>query len=90
VLWNVLAWIVFGLIVGAIARLLVPGRDPMGCLATIALGILGSVVGGFFTTLLFGNRAQGFHPAGFLGAVIGGVLVLVIWRWLSQKSAVGP
>jgi uncharacterized membrane protein YeaQ/YmgE (transglycosylase-associated protein family) len=90
-LWNLLVWIVFGLIVGAIARLLVPGRDPMGCLGTMALGIIGSLVGGFFVTLLFGGRGEGFHPAGFIGAVIGGVLVLLAWRWMRGKTRVqGP
>jgi uncharacterized membrane protein YeaQ/YmgE (transglycosylase-associated protein family) len=84
-LLNVLAWIIFGLLVGALARLIVPGRDPMGCLGTILLGIAGSVVGGFLGSLLFGGLGEGFRPAGFLGAVIGGIIVLLIWRWVSRK-----
>ncbi|NLX97363.1 MAG: GlsB/YeaQ/YmgE family stress response membrane protein [Rhodopirellula sp.] len=77
---NLLVWIVFGLFVGALARFVVPGRDPMGCLGTILLGIAGSVVGGFLGRLLFGGLGEGFQPAGFLGAVVGGVIVLLIWR----------
>lgn len=82
---NILSWIIFGLFVGAIARLLVPGRDPMGCLGTMLLGITGSVVGGFIASLLFGGLRESFRPAGFLGAIIGGVIVLLIWRWMSRK-----
>ncbi|NUQ61090.1 MAG: GlsB/YeaQ/YmgE family stress response membrane protein [Pirellulales bacterium] len=77
---DLLVWVIFGLFVGAIARLLVPGRDPMGCLGTILLGVAGSVVGGFLASLLFGGLREGFRPAGFLGALIGGVIVLLIWR----------
>lgn len=82
---NLLTWIIFGLFVGAIARLLVPGRDPMGCIGTILLGIAGSVVGGFLGSLLFGGRGDGFQPAGFLGAIIGGVIVLLIWRQFRKR-----
>lgn len=89
-LWDLIAWTVFGLVVGAIARLLVPGRDPMGCLGTIILGVIGSVVGGGLVTVLFGHQDNRFHPAGFLGAVIGGVLVLLIWRWMRGRTAAGP
>lgn len=77
---NILSWILFGLVVGAIARLLVPGRDPMGCLGTILLGVAGSVVGGFLASLLFTGFRDRFEPAGFLGAIIGGVIVLLIGR----------
>ncbi len=84
-LLNLLAWVLFGLLVGAIARLIVPGRDPMGCLGTMLLGIAGSVVGGFLASLLLGGFRHDFRPAGFLGAVIGGVIVLLIWRRLRRR-----
>ncbi len=89
-IWNLIAWTVFGLVVGLIARLLVPGRDPMGCLGTIVLGIIGSVVGGLFVMLLFGGLGGSFHPAGFLGAVIGGVVVLLVWRRIERRRRFGP
>ncbi len=82
---NLLVWIIFGLFVGAIARLIVPGRDPMGCLGTILLGIAGSVMGGFLGSLFFGGFQGEFRPAGFLGAIIGGVIVLLIWRQFRRR-----
>ena len=70
-LWTIIGWIVFGLIAGFIARALVPGRDDIGLLRTILLGVAGSVVGGLiFGVLTVGLR--GFHPAGLIGSVIGG------------------
>jgi uncharacterized membrane protein YeaQ/YmgE (transglycosylase-associated protein family) len=77
---NLISWCVFGLVAGAVARLLTPGRDPMGCFATIAVGVVGSVIGGFLSHLIFGGGDDRFEPAGFLGAVIGGVLLLLILR----------
>lgn len=77
---NIIGWGLFGLIAGGIARFLVPGRDPMGCLATILLGVAGSFLGGFISHLLFGSATEGMQPAGFVGAVIGGVLVLILFR----------
>ena len=82
-LYDIIAWCVFGLIAGAIARFLVPGSDPMGCFATIALGIIGSIVGGFLARLVTHPAENQFHPAGMLGAIIGGVIVLFLWRKLA-------
>ena len=65
-----------GLIVGAIARLLVPGPDPLGLLGTIGVGTLGSIVGGFIGWAFFGEN----YAPGFLLAIIGAVLVLIILR----------
>ena len=86
---DLIAWCVFGLIVGAIARLLTPGSDAMGCVGTIVIGIIGSVVGGFLGNLLFGNQpADRFRPAGYVGAIIGGIIVLAVLRMLRPRSAV--
>ena len=73
--------IVIGLIAGALARLLVPGRQDISILMTIVLGIVGSFVGGFLGYLIFGrDSGSGFlQPAGLIGSVIGAVLVLLIW-----------
>jgi uncharacterized membrane protein YeaQ/YmgE (transglycosylase-associated protein family) len=79
VLLTIIGWIVFGLIVGFIARALVPGPDRIGVLRTVALGVLGSVVGGIlFGLLTVGFR--GFQPAGWIGSVIGAVVVLLIYN----------
>jgi uncharacterized membrane protein YeaQ/YmgE (transglycosylase-associated protein family) len=73
--------VVVGLIAGALARLIVPGRQQMSVVMTIVLGIVGSFVGGFLGYVLFGtDTAQGaLQPAGILGSVIGAVLVLLLW-----------
>lgn len=77
--WTIVGWIVFGLVVGFIARALVPGRDDIGVWRTIALGVLGSVIGGFlFGLLTVGFR--GFQPAGWIGSVIGAVIVLLVYN----------
>lgn len=77
---NIIGWCVFGLIAGALARFFMPGRVPMGCLATIGLGVAGSVMGGFISHLLFGSSDGAFEPAGLIGAVLGGILVLLLLR----------
>jgi uncharacterized membrane protein YeaQ/YmgE (transglycosylase-associated protein family) len=73
---GILGWIVFGLIVGAIAKLLMPGRDPGGIIVTMVLGIVGALLGGFI------GRALGLYgdgePAGFIMAVLGAIAVLLI------------
>ena len=76
---TVIGWIVFGLVVGFIARALVPGPDRIGVLRTIVLGVLGSVVGGaLFGLLTVGFR--GFQPAGWIGSVLGAVVVLLVYN----------
>ena len=73
--------IILGLVAGFIARALVPGRDSMGLLATIALGLIGSLVGWFvFTKLLGIGDDDMFDLGGLLGAIIGAVIALLIWR----------
>ncbi len=76
---NVIAWLIMGLIAGALARLLVPGRDSMGWLGTMVLGLVGSLVGGFIGNALV-KGDQDFSTAGLLGSIVGAVVVLLIWR----------
>lgn len=85
----ILWWFVVGLIVGAIARLLVRGHFRLGLIGTAGLGIAGSFVGGFLGYMLFGHDAgQGaFQPSGLIGSVIGAVLLLWIWRRSSEGHA---
>lgn len=69
---GIIGWLFLGLIAGAIARFLVPGRDPMGLLGTMVLGIAGALVGGFLADLLFDDEA-----IGLFGSVVGAVLLLL-------------
>jgi uncharacterized membrane protein YeaQ/YmgE (transglycosylase-associated protein family) len=79
-LWTILVWLVFGLVVGAIARFLVPGRQPMGLLGTILLGVAGSFLGGVLSNLLFGGAIFALHASGFIGSLIGAILLLLVAR----------
>ena len=77
-MFGVLGWVLFGLVVGIIAKLLMPGRDPGGFIITALLGIAGAVLGGFI------GRALGFYgpgePAGFLMSTLGAVVLLFIYH----------
>ncbi|MGZ9133323.1 MAG: GlsB/YeaQ/YmgE family stress response membrane protein [Nitrospira sp.] len=83
---SIIGWILFGLIVGVVAKLLMPGRDPGGMIVTILLGIVGALIGGFLGRLLgwYGES----DPVGFIMAVIGAILVLFAYRKLSGPSRV--
>ncbi|EEK0363086.1 GlsB/YeaQ/YmgE family stress response membrane protein, partial [Salmonella enterica subsp. enterica serovar Typhimurium] len=80
---GIIAWIVFGLIAGVIAKLLMPGRDGGGFILTCILGIVGAVVGGWLATMFgIGGSISGFNLHSFLVAVVGAIVVLVIFRLL--------
>jgi uncharacterized membrane protein YeaQ/YmgE (transglycosylase-associated protein family) len=85
-MFGVIGWIVFGLIVGLIAKLLMPGRDPGGFIITILLGIAGAVLGGAL------GRALGWYGpnegAGFFMSLIGAVLLLMLYRMLFVRKTV--
>ena len=85
-LGSVLAFIIIGLIAGAVARFLVPGPDPMGWIGTIVLGIVGSFVGGFLANLIFGGVVA-LSPSGIIGSIIGAIIVLLIWRQVGGRRA---
>lgn len=81
-LWFLLVLFVFGIVFGAIARLLVPGRDPLGLVGTWALGVAGSFVGGFLGYALFGADIEdgAVQLGGVFGSIIGSVLLLLVVR----------
>ncbi len=83
----IISILIIGLIAGALARLLVPGKQSMSIGMTLLLGIVGSFVGGFLGFLLFGADAQEgfFQPAGIIGSIIGAVLVLLIWIAVTNR-----
>ena len=74
-------WMVIGLIAGGLARLLVPGRQPMSLIVTMALGLVGSVVGGFLSSVMFGENPQapGFQTGGLIMSTIGAVVLLALY-----------
>jgi uncharacterized membrane protein YeaQ/YmgE (transglycosylase-associated protein family) len=76
---QVVWWLLIGLVAGALARLLVPGRDPMGVGGTLVLGLVGSLVGGFLGDL-FDKGDNDLSPAGLIGSVIGAIIALLIYR----------
>lgn len=84
--------LIIGLIVGAVARLLMPGRDPMGCFLTALLGIGGSIVGGLIGSALWPVTGQASltHPhrlLHFVLSVIGAIILLALWRMISGRSS---
>jgi uncharacterized membrane protein YeaQ/YmgE (transglycosylase-associated protein family) len=86
----IVSLLIIGLIAGAIARLLIPGRQDISIPATIAVGILGSFVGGFLGYALFHHDAQDgfFQPSGIIGSVIGAMIVLLLWMRMGTRRTV--
>lgn len=80
-LWT----LIIGLVIGAIAKLLMPGKDPGGCIITMLLGIAGAFIAGYL------GRAMGWYqpnqPAGFIASVIGAMLLLLIYRLIARKRS---
>ncbi|EFN4154102.1 GlsB/YeaQ/YmgE family stress response membrane protein [Escherichia coli] len=83
---GIIAWIIFDLIAGIIAKLIMPGRDSGGFFLTCILGIVGAVVGGWLATMFgIGGSISGFNLHSFLVAVVGAILVLGIFRLLRRE-----
>lgn len=84
-MFGILGWIVFGLVVGVIAKVLMPGKDPGGFIVTILIGIAGAVVGGYL------GRALGWYgpeePAGFIVATLGAILLLLVYRMVTGRKS---
>ena len=80
---GILSWILFGLVVGVIAKLLMPGRDPGGFIVTILLGIAGALIGGFI------GRAMGLYQAnegaGWLMSILGAIVLLALYRMMVRR-----
>ena len=79
-------WIIFGFLAGLVARALMPGEQRMGFIKTTLLGMAGSFVGGAIASLLMGRNFLVFYPSGFIGSVIGAVVLLAIGHWMFRAS----
>lgn len=82
--YGIIGWIVIGLLAGGLAKLLMPGRDPGGCIITILLGIAGALLAGFLGRAIgwYGPEDQG---AGFVAAVVGAFIILLIYRLVLRR-----
>jgi uncharacterized membrane protein YeaQ/YmgE (transglycosylase-associated protein family) len=86
---GILGWIVLGLIAGAIAKLIMPGDDPGGIIVTMLIGIVGAVIGGFLGSAIFGTGLQNFWSLQtWIVAIIGALILLVIYRLIAGRRAV--
>jgi uncharacterized membrane protein YeaQ/YmgE (transglycosylase-associated protein family) len=84
---GIIAWILLGLIAGAIAKAILPGHDPGGIIVTTIIGILGAIIGGFLATALFGAHPLDhfFDLSTWLTAIIGAIVLLLIWRMVTGR-----
>jgi uncharacterized membrane protein YeaQ/YmgE (transglycosylase-associated protein family) len=82
---GIIAWIVVGLIAGAMAKLIMPGDDPGGIIVTILLGIVGAFVGGFVVNLLGGAGVSGFNLWSIVVATLGAIILLAIYRLVAGR-----
>ncbi len=81
----IISWIVFGLVVGVIAKLLMPGKDPGGFIVTILLGIAGSLIGGFVGRAFTGSQPGDSSGAGYLMSIVGAIVLLAIYRMMVRR-----
>ena len=83
---GILSWIFLGLIAGALAKFIMPGKDPGGFFVTILIGIVGGVVGGFLGTFIGLGKIESFDLGGILIATIGAILLLILYRIIRKKQ----
>jgi len=87
---QIIGWIIFGLIAGAIAKMLMPGKDPGGYFVTALLGIAGALLGGFIGRMLWGSSGVDSWSIGSFALAIGGaILLLVLYRMFTRRRALG-
>jgi len=84
---GIIVWLIIGLLAGLIARAVVPGADSMGVGATLVLGLIGSLVGGFLGNLFVEGQLE-LEAAGIIGSIIGAVIALLIYRSMGARSRV--
>ena len=87
-LWFIISLLIIGVIAGFVARLLVPGPDPMSVFATLVLGIVGSFIGGFLGYLIFGKDIDdgALQASGIIGSIVGAVIALLVYRFAVSRG----
>jgi uncharacterized membrane protein YeaQ/YmgE (transglycosylase-associated protein family) len=83
---GIFSWILLGLIAGALAKFIMPGRDPGGIVVTILIGIAGAIVGGFLGSLIGLGRVESFDLGGIFIATLGAIVLLILYRLLKNRS----
>jgi uncharacterized membrane protein YeaQ/YmgE (transglycosylase-associated protein family) len=83
---GIITWIFLGLVAGALAKFIMPGKDPGGIIVTILIGIVGGVVGGFLGTFIGLGKIESFDLGGILIATIGAILLLIVYRFVRKKQ----
>lgn len=84
---GLITWIIVGGLAGLLAKLLVPGEDPGGVIVTILIGIVGAFIGGFVVSLFGGGGVTGFNIGSILTAVLGAIILLLVYRLVARKLA---
>lgn len=85
---SIIAFIIMGIVAGFLARALMPGRQPMGIIGTAVIGMVGSLLGGFVGNLIGGERAFALEAAGFVGSVLGALVVLLLVGASRRRAAI--
>jgi uncharacterized membrane protein YeaQ/YmgE (transglycosylase-associated protein family) len=83
---GILSWILLGLIAGALAKFIMPGKDPGGFFVTIIIGIVGAILGGFIASLIGMGKVESFDLGGIFIATVGAILLLIIYRVVKKKQ----
>jgi uncharacterized membrane protein YeaQ/YmgE (transglycosylase-associated protein family) len=83
---GIFSWILLGLIAGALAKFIMPGRDPGGLIVTILIGIAGAIIGGFLGSFIGLGKVESFDLGGIFIATLGAILLLVIYRVLTKRA----
>ncbi|HEY5812015.1 MAG TPA: GlsB/YeaQ/YmgE family stress response membrane protein [Terrimicrobiaceae bacterium] len=83
---GILSWILLGLVAGGLAKFVMPGKDPGGCLVTIIIGIVGALLGGFLGSLMGLGQVESFDIGGIIIATLGAIILLIIYRFVRPGS----
>jgi uncharacterized membrane protein YeaQ/YmgE (transglycosylase-associated protein family) len=83
---GILSWIFLGLIAGALAKFILPGKDPGGIIITIIIGVVGAILGGFLGSFIGLGKVESFDFGGIIIATVGAILLLIVYRLLSKRT----